>query len=74
MHICVCVCVYIYGASLVAQLVKNPPAMQAPWVQALGWEDLWIREWQPTLLFLPGKSHGQMSLMGYSRWAHRSWP
>ena len=27
-------------ASLVAQLVKNPPAMQETWVQPLGWEDL----------------------------------
>ena len=27
------------GASLVAQLVKNPPAMQETWVQSLGWED-----------------------------------
>ena len=27
------------GASLVAQLVKNPPAMQEIWVQSLGWED-----------------------------------
>ena len=26
-------------ASLVAQLVKNPPAMQNIWVQSLGWED-----------------------------------
>ena len=26
-------------ASLVVQLVKNPPAMQEPWVQSLGWED-----------------------------------
>ena len=26
-------------ASLVAQLVKNPPAMQNTWVQSLGWED-----------------------------------
>ena len=24
---------------LVAQLVKNPPAMQETWVQSLGWED-----------------------------------
>ena len=29
----------IYGASLVAQQVKNPPAMQETWVQSLGWED-----------------------------------
>ena len=27
------------GASLVAQLVKNPPAMRETWVQSLGWED-----------------------------------
>ena len=26
-------------ASLVAQLVKNPPAMPETWVQSLGWED-----------------------------------
>ena len=26
-------------ASLVAQLVKNPPAMQEMWVASLGWED-----------------------------------
>ena len=26
-------------ASLEAQLVKNPPAMQETWVQSLGWED-----------------------------------
>ena len=26
-------------ASLVAQLVKNPPAIQETWVQSLGWED-----------------------------------
>ena len=28
-----------YRASVIAQLVKNPPAMQN-WVQSLGWEDL----------------------------------
>ena len=27
------------GASLVAQMVKNPPAVQKTWVQSLGWED-----------------------------------
>ena len=26
------------------------------------------RKWQPTLVFLPRKSHGQRSLMGYSPW------
>ena len=27
-------------SSLVAQLVKNPPAMQETWIQSLGWDDL----------------------------------
>ena len=27
-----------------------------------GWEIPWRREWQPTLVFLPGESHGQKSL------------
>ena len=31
--------VYITWASLVAQLVKNPPAMWETWVQSVGWED-----------------------------------
>ena len=31
--------IYIYGASLIAQSVKNPPAMQETWVQSLGRED-----------------------------------
>ena len=29
----------LHNASLVAQLVKNPPAMQETWVRSLGWED-----------------------------------
>ena len=28
----------------------------------------WRREWQPTLVFLPGEFHGQRSLVGYSPW------
>ena len=28
-----------YGVSLVAQMVKNPPAMWEAWVRSLGWED-----------------------------------
>ena len=31
----------------------------------------WRREWQPTPVFFPGKSHGQRSLEGYSPWGHR---
>ena len=38
-----------------------------PWVR----EILWRREWLPTPVFLPGKSHGQRSLVGYSPWGCR---
>ena len=31
----------------------------------------WRRKWQPTLVFLPGQSHGQRSLAGYNPWCHR---
>ena len=33
-----------------------------PWVRMIPWR----RKWQPTPVFLPGKSHGQRSLAGYS--------
>ena len=29
------------------------------------------RKWQPTPVFLPGESHGQWNLMGYSPWDHK---
>ena len=28
----------------------------------------WRRKWQPTPVFLPGKSHGRRNLVGYSPW------
>ena len=31
----------------------------------------WRRKWQPTPVFLPGKSHGQRSLVGYSPWGRK---
>ena len=33
---------------------------------------LWRRQWQPTPVFLPGKSHGRKSLMGCSPWGPKS--
>ena len=36
----------------------------------LKWSD-WRREWHPTPVFLPGESHGQRSLAGYSPWGHK---
>ena len=53
-------------ASLVAQLVKNPPAMRETWVQSPGWEDplSWRREWLSTPGFWPGEFHGLYSPWG----------
>jgi len=31
----------------------------------------WCRAWQPTPVLLPGKSHGQRSLAGYSPWSSK---
>ena len=52
------------GASLVAQVVKNLPAMWETWVHSLGWEDPWRREWQSSPVFLPEEFYGEDSLMG----------
>ena len=38
-----------------------------PWVRKIPWR----RKWQPTPVLLPGKSHGQRSLMGYSPWSRK---
>ena len=43
-------------ASLVAQTVKNPPAVWDTWVQSLDWEDPLAEGMQPTSVFLPGDS------------------
>ena len=56
--------------SLVAQMVKiclqcGRPGFH-PWVGKI----LWRRAWQPTPVFLPGESHGQRSLVGYTPWGH----
>ena len=45
--------------------VKNLPARRCgfnPWVKKIHWR----RKWQITSVFLPEKSHGQRSLVGYS--------
>ena len=52
-------------SSPMAQIVKALPAM---WEFG---EIPWRREWQPTPVFLPGKSHGQRSLASYNSWGHK---
>ena len=57
-------------------MVKNPPAnagdeSDTGWFDAWGGKISWRRAWQPTPIFLPGESHGQRSLVGYSPWGLR---
>ena len=64
-----------FGASQMVLVVKNLPA------NAGDTRDLdpipgsgrfpWSRKWQPALVSLPGKSHGQRNLVGYSPWDHK---
>ena len=56
------------GASLVAQTVKNLPAMQETWVQSLSWEGPLEKEMATHSALLPRKSHGWRSLVGCSPW------
>ena len=66
-HIYVFIYIYSYlWASLVAQWLRIHLQFRSlgldPWVGKI----LWSRQWQPTPVFLPGKSHGQRSLVAYS--------
>ena len=38
------------------------------WACSLGQEEPLMKEWKPTLVFWPGKAHGQRSPVGYSPW------
>ena len=54
--------------------VKSPPAMQQMWVCRFDpsvRKIPWRRKWKPPLVSLPGKSHGQRNLAGYSPWGHK---
>ena len=53
-------------------VVKNPPtnAGDSGLIPRPG-RSPWRRKWQPTPVFLPGKSHGQRSLAGYSLWSRK---
>jgi len=42
-------------------------SMFNPWVRKFPWRG----EWQLTLVFLPGESYGQRSLVGYSPWGRK---
>ena len=60
--------------SQVVLVVKNPAANAGDIKEATSNPGSgrfpWRRAWQPSPVFLPGESHGQRSLAGYSPWGH----
>ena len=60
-YTCMCLCWWLSGQESTCQCKRwgfNPSVGKIPWRRA----------WQPTPVFLPGESHGQRSLPGYSPW------
>ena len=57
---------------MITTVVKNVPANAGDPGLIPGWGRS-PGEWNglPALVFLPGKSHGQRSLVGYSPWGHK---
>ena len=69
MYVCVHTHTHTYMDFQGGSVVKNLPANAGdaglifdPWVK----KNPWRRKWHPTSVFLPGKSHGQRILAGYS--------
>ena len=54
------------GKNLPAKHRRRNRSAFDPWVG----KSPWSRKWQCTPIFLPGKSHSQSSLVGYSPWGH----
>ena len=63
--------IYLFGGFPGGSVVKNLLVKQEtwfnPWIQTIAWG----RKLQPTPVFLPGKSHGRRSLMGYRPLGHK---
>ena len=58
------------GKEFVCQCRRQKRCGFSPWVGKIPWR----RRWQPTLALLPGESHGQKSLAGYSPRVTKSQP
>ena len=70
-HIYVHVCIYVYTNVYIHLYNGHANGGDVrdvgdSWARNIPWR----RAWQPTPVFLPGESHGQRSLAGYSQWGH----
>ena len=66
-YVCVCVCVCVYTCIYTCMWLQCGIPGFDPWVEKVPWR----RIWKPTLVLLPGKFHGQGSLVGYSSWGRK---
>ena len=60
---------------------ENIPSTETLYRSREAWDSskIFLRAWEPTPVFLPGESHGQRSLAGYSPWGYKEsdtteWP
>ena len=63
-------CAELWSICFLAGSVVKNPAAKAGDTDCLG-KIPWRRKWQPIPAFLPGESHGQRSLVGYSPWGRK---
>ena len=57
----------VVSKELACQCRRHKKCGFSPWAKKTPWS----RKWPPTLIFLPGKFHGQKSLVGYSPWGRK---
>ena len=59
--------IWLSGKESTCQCKRHKRHKFNPWTRKIPWR----RKWQPTPVFLHGKSQGQRSLAGYSPWSHK---
>ena len=59
---------WLSGEESACQYKRHRRCRFNPWVRKI-----WRRKWQPTPVFLPAKSHGQRSLVGYGPRGPKEW-
>ena len=65
----ICTSVFIVDLFTITRTWKQPkyPSMDE-WIKKMWYIHTWRKKWQHTPVFLPGKFHRQMNLVGYSPW------
>ena len=58
---------WLTGKESACQCRRHRRQRFSPWVRKIPWR----RKWQPTPVFLPGKSHGRRGLVGHSPQGHK---